>query len=59
MFIYPKNPTALEIISVSIQLAFNYWIYIFVGKFTLLNINLVYRYHISLQIWIKYTSKES
>jgi len=32
MFVYPKNPTALEIISVSIQLAFNYWVYLYFGK---------------------------
>jgi len=32
MFVYPKNPTALEIISVVIQLAFNYWVYLYLGK---------------------------
>ncbi|XP_060858243.1 sphingolipid delta(4)-desaturase DES1 [Metopolophium dirhodum] len=31
MFVYPKNPTALEIISVAIQLAFNYWVYLYFG----------------------------
>jgi len=34
MFVYPKNPTALEIISVAIQLAFNYWVYLYFGKLT-------------------------
>jgi len=33
MFVYPKNPTALEIISVTIQLLFNYWVYLYFGKF--------------------------
>ncbi|XP_025409166.1 sphingolipid delta(4)-desaturase DES1 isoform X1 [Sipha flava] len=32
MFIYPKSPTALEIISVSIQLMFNYLVYLYLGS---------------------------
>lgn len=32
MIVYPKNPTALEIISVVIQLAFNYFVYLYAGK---------------------------
>lgn len=40
MFIYPKNPTPLEIISVTIQLAFNFWVYLYFGKFILTKCNL-------------------
>lgn len=39
MFVYPKNPTALEIISVSIQLVFNYWVYLYFGKFVIHEFN--------------------
>lgn len=41
IFIYPKNPTALEIISVSIQLVFDYWVYTFFGKLTVINTNFI------------------
>jgi len=32
MYVYPKNPTKLEIISVTIQLAFNYLVYVYFGS---------------------------
>ncbi|XP_050438960.1 sphingolipid delta(4)-desaturase DES1 isoform X1 [Adelges cooleyi] len=31
MYVYPKNPTSMEILSVTIQLAFNFWIYVYLG----------------------------
>lgn len=42
MFVYPKNPTLLEIISVIIQLAFNYWVYLYLGKCVVNNNNILY-----------------
>lgn len=48
MFVYPKNPTALEIISVGIQLAFNYWVYQYIGKFV------VYQFYFYIYEIIEY-----
>lgn len=48
MFVYPKNPTALEIISVGIQLTFNYWVYQYIGNFV------VYQFYFYIYEIIEY-----